>query len=141
MKIFLYAICLSTLIFSCNEDVAEKSAVKKNADNKQLQRKNDIIKDVAPEKLATLFFKYVPQKQAVVETKKEIVARKIDGSRYRVVIDWMVANKRYVKLKDLTTGREHVVIEGDNSSNIRIVERTLFTYKFRIDGQIVEVKR
>jgi hypothetical protein len=141
-KLLVYCIIIF-FIFSCTKD--DKTDDKKNAKNdskKTVSVKNDVINEVSPEKLSTLFFKTVVSDNIVVkESKKADISPPLNPTDYKVIIDWMVSNKRYVKLKKLSTGEEFIVIEGDSSSNIILVERTLFTYKFKINGKIIEVKR
>jgi hypothetical protein len=139
MKNMFITAFIFLILLSCNDAKVEKKENKKNVKSNVTEKK-DKIESGAPEQLSTLFYKYVPVKNDTGEKKQNVIV-KTAVPDYRVIIDWMVSNKRYVKLKNMATGVEYVVMEGDTGSNIKLIQRTLFYYKFNINGQIIEVKR
>jgi hypothetical protein len=140
MKKIMTAFIIVCIFFSCNDGKVEKKENKKNVKSDAVVKK-DKIEDSAPENLSTLFYKYVPTKTVTTVVQKEKVTSQVNASEYKVIVDWMVSGKRYVKLKNMLTGTEYIVMEGDTGSRIKLVQRTLFSYKFDINGQIIEVKR
>ena len=146
MKVIL--IFLIIILFSCsnnniiNHNIKEKK--KKETEEKKEKQK---INEVKADELSRLFFKdYVKTEKKITKDKeirvKEIIQiEKIDAADYIVIIDWMVNGVRYLKLKNKKSMNEYIIKEGDTNSSIILLERTLFTYKFKIDGQIIEVKR
>lgn len=98
------------------------------------------IKEITPTQLATLFYKQnsIPKKtkpkiKPFVQKKKKV--------NYKVIVDWQINGKRFVKLRDITTGKELVVNNYSAESGIILLKRTLYKYIFKINNKIVEIKR
>ena len=142
-----YILILFLLLFSCSNtniitNVNKEKKEKQTEEKKEKQK----INEVKAEELSRLFYKsYIKKEIKIVKeniTKKEEVEQgKVNPEDYTVLIDWMAAGIRYVKLKNKKTMNEYVIKEGDTNSTIILVERTLFSYKFKINGNIIEVKR
>jgi hypothetical protein len=143
MKVHMIFVIILILFLSCTGDDMQNSSKKNGSKkNKVTPVTVDKIDEVSPENLSSLFFNRPVMTSSVKKSEKTVtVVPQPNAGNYKVIIDWMVTNKRYVKLKNVVTGEETIVREGDTSSNIILLERTLFTYKFKINGQIVEVKR
>ena len=61
---------------------------------------------------------------------------------YKAVVDWLVeGNKRYIRLKNIKTGKEYIVKEGNTRGEVILLERNLFYYKFKIGNTVIKVKR
>lgn len=141
------------LIFSCSTDSGIElgqgnSNRNNNRSSSDADKEQDIIEGVSPERLATLFFDeayiFRPQKTKV-PVKKYVPVKKvtptINPAEYKVIADWMVSNRRHIKVKNLRTNVEIIVKEGQKTGEIILIERTFFTYKLKIQGQIIEVAR
>lgn len=146
MRIILSIIII--FLISCSNINIINHSVKEKKEKKSIEKKEkQKILEIKAEDLSTLFFnnyKKVENKtiKKVEYTKKEVVVNnKIDASDYTVIIDWMVNGVRYVKLRNKKLMNEYIIKEHDTNSSIILVERSLFYYKFKIDGQIIEVKR
>jgi hypothetical protein len=142
----VFALLTILIMFSCNEndESASLKINKKISSKKNTKQKIEKIEDVAPVKEAALFFNgYGEVKAAPVIIQKVIAGVKpaVNQGDYKVIVDWKIGEQRYLKLKNMKTGVENVIKDGDTSGNIILIERTLMSYKLKIEGQIVEVKR
>lgn len=150
---YIYCIVAALLLFSCSTDSGiELGQNNGNRNNKRSSsddtKEQEMIEGVSPERLATLFFdeSYIfrPQKKPVTikrTTPVKRVSPTINPAEYKVIADWMVSNKRHIKVKNLRTNVEVIVKEGQKTGEIILIERTFFTYKLKIQGQIIEVAR
>ena len=147
MKYIIVFICILFVNCSNNTLVNRHNLTKKNKIDKSDLTNDIIIVSIRkPEELSTLFYRNVVVKRIItkkIETKTTIreEKEKINASDYKVVTDWMVNNIRYVKLRNIKTGVETTVRDGDRSKDIILLERSLFYYKFQINNQIIEVNR
>lgn len=141
----LYSFLLLLLLFSCSGDL-----LLRNIDNKEKVKKTEQekektqIKEVSPEELSQLFYRTNAAKKKLRVTEEKIIVsdkKKVNPEDYTVIIDWMTEGVRFVKLRNKTTMNEYTIKEGTSNNNIVLLERTLFSYKFSIDGEIIEVKR
>lgn len=150
---YIYCIVAALLIFSCSTDSGIELGQgnrdrNNNRSSSDSNKDKEIIEGVSPERLATLFFDesyiFKPQKKPVTIKRTTTVNRvlpTINPAEYKVIADWMVSNKRHIKVKNLRTNVEVIVKEGQQSGEIILIERTFFTYKLKIQGQIIEVAR
>ncbi len=137
------------IFFSCSKfDIAENSVNNSNGKGKTEKEKiinEEKIESVSSDKLAVLFFeKRLEQNKIVIkEIKKEKVLEFKKSVDYNIkfIADWTIDNTRYVKFKDINNNLEYVINENDKTGKIVILERTLFSYKIKIDDNVVEVKR
>ena len=148
MKKSITILVLLFLIFSCNnneENQIDREKKKKATQETTVEEDNSIAKKQAPLELATLFFprSYFVRKPPPppVVKKPEVIKPRVSGTDYKVIADWMVAGKRRIKLQNTRTGREYLINEGVTTGEIILVERGLLYYKFKVNGNIIEVKR
>ena len=135
-------------LFSCSQ----KNELVVNRNNrggsKSEENRTDQTTDtgeVAPLELSTLFYSksYFVKKvtRPVKPKEKPVIKPVIDAAVYKVIADWMVAGKRHIKLKNTRTGKEYLVKEGAETGDVILLERGLFTYRFKINGIEIEVNR
>jgi hypothetical protein len=153
MKVYYFIVLI--IIFGCTNNLNYNADKLKSSTNKIINTKNklEISEDIAPEKLSNLFYENVninysntmkrknPENINLNQPQSQNQITGIDSNDYKVIVDWMVSDTRYIKLKNLKTNTETVIKDSDKNSPIILVERNLFFYKFKINGQIIEVKR
>jgi len=134
------------LLFSCSSpEIMKILKTKKVMNDKSIDKKKnklENIEKVKPEELVGLFYD-TPEIIPKSEKKKDLVNKtsQINPADYTIIIDWMVEGVRYIKIKNNKTGQLYIVKEGDKDSNIILLYRDYFKYRFRIDGTEVEIKR
>ena len=100
-------------------------------------------KDVSYKDLVFLFFNrsnFVLDKENAKKVNvKNILS--VSAADFKAVAEWQVDNRRRVKLKNIKTGREYIVVEGDDKGEVIMLERDLFSYKFKINNEIIRIKR
>lgn len=115
--------------------------------NKDSEVEKEMIEGVSSERLSTLFFAeaYIFRPKKPTTTQKTTTVKRtlptVNAWDYKVIADWMVSNRRHIKVKNLKTNVEIIVKEGQKTGEIVLIERTFFNYKLKIKGQIIEVAR
>lgn len=143
LKLKLLAI-LFLVLFNCTNNklkINENKNVSSKEITKEIEDQNELNKKVSSNEYVYLFYNrnYFIKKDTKKNVDKNI--KEIKGEDYRVIIEWQVEGERFVRLKDLKSGKEIVVKEGDTSGNIILIKRTLDFYTFKIDNTIIKVKR
>lgn len=138
--IFLLSCSSNTLL---NDDITNLTlSEKKDIVDSKIEDTEIIIQN--PEKLTVLFFKNIVYDVAPVNNKKvenKIVKERVTPDDFLVVADWMINNIRFIKVRNVKTEEETLLREGTTAGNIVLIERNLFFYKFKINEEIIEVKR
>jgi hypothetical protein len=113
-----------------------KKEIKKN-ENKEAKINDNTKKEVTPNDFVYLFFnKSYFQKKELPQTTQEI-----NPNDYKVIVDWQYEGGRKLRLKNIKTGKEYIITDGEKTGEIILVERALFYYKFKIGNTIIKVKR
>lgn len=137
--IFLLSCSSNTLL---NDDITTLTlSEKKDIIDSKIEDTEIIMQK--PEKLTVLFFKKIVNDVAPVNNKveKKIVKERVTPDDFLVVADWMINNIRFIKVRNVKTEEETLLREGTTVGNIALIERNLFFYKFKINEEIIEVKR
>ncbi len=138
--IFLLSCSSNTLL---NDDITNLTlSEKKDIVDSKIEETEIIMQK--PEKLTVLFFKNIVYDVAPVNNKKvenKIVKERVTSDDFLVVADWMINNIRFIKVRNVKTEEETLLREGTTVGNIELIERNLFFYKFKINEEIIEVKR
>jgi hypothetical protein len=147
---FLFIFILFILISCFNSNVKlninKKSKIEKNVKDTDSDSIDHLDYNIPINEFVYLFF----DKSFFVKTQnnsnnRQIVRQKIDIGNpddYKAIVDWQENNgERYVRLKNLKTGKEYIVKEGDTRGEVILLERNLFFYKFKIGNQVIKVKR
>ncbi|MCG8569148.1 MAG: hypothetical protein MJB14_03320 [Spirochaetes bacterium] len=137
------------ILFACSQansgiTIADPSKRQKKNEDQEIK----VIKKEKPADLATLFYPtsaFVPQKPVQnnrpVTVQPKPTKSNINSQDYKVIAEWMVNDVRQIKIKNLRTREEIIIKEGDPTGKIILVERSLFYYKLKIDGEVIQVNR
>jgi hypothetical protein len=130
-------------LFSCaNVDIIR---VQRNNSTESYQdvTQDKVIESKPASNLALLFFdkRYFNTGPVTKTTTTIKPESRINSADYRVIVDWMKDGVRHVKVQNIRTGAEYIVKEGDRSGTILLIDRTLFSYKFLINGVEVIIER
>lgn len=145
-KLLLFFILFSVFISCYNPSVELANTKKDNTDKKvedagsvDLLDYNIPINEFVYLFFDKSFFVKINENKSSTPTKKIEIGNPDD---YKAVVDWLVeGNKRYIRLKNIKTGKEYIVKEGNTKGEVILLERNLFFYKFKIGNTIIKVKR
>ncbi len=136
------------MLFACDKNDMQKPGlkIKKKSvlNGKQKFSPDDDInfRKIPINNLVLLFFNNANDYMVKKEVKQvKIELPEINAKDYKVIVDYQVVDKRFIKVKNLKTGAVCIVKEGDRTGDIVLVERALRYYKFKIDNSIIKVDR
>lgn len=117
----------------------------KRIKNNQTEEKN--IEEESKEQVQSAEFVYLFFDRSVFQKKpapkvKKVDVPKVNPEDYKAIVEWQAeGGKRAVKLKNIRTGQEYIVTEGDTNGDVILEERNLLYYKFKINGQVIRINR
>jgi hypothetical protein len=122
--------------------------VKKISKEKTTDLKDDIkdadqpIKNIPVEEYVYLFF----NRAFFIKTDNkndhnDIQMPLIHENDFKSVIEFQIQGNRYIKLRNIKTGEEYIIKEGDKKGNVVLLERTLQYYKFKFNNTVIKVNR
>lgn len=140
LYLFIFLSCSSNTLL--NDDIINLTLSEKNKIIDSKIEDTEIIMQ-KPEKLTVLFFKKIVNNVAPISKtiENKIKKENIKSEDFQVIADWMLNNIRYIKIRNIKTEEETLIKEGTTVGNIVLIERNLFFYKFKINEDIIEVKR
>lgn len=152
MKKLLFLLIIIAL-FSCYDNsivqTTPKKKDKKTTETESIEEIEKAEKDkkISKTEYVLLFFrrdqifKKKPTPTPVITIKTDVFTPTISARDYKVIVDWQVEGGRKIKLKNVRTGKEHIIIEGDTTGEIILVERNIHFYKFKIENTIIKIER